>query len=239
VKRVCIISDSHVNAVAGGWDLVKSGHPDIEVTFFASGQKTMNSLEVSSGRLISNDALCVRRMRRSSDGLEAIEGNYDSYLIVGLEFGFNLTVDLCLLYRVEQDTVDQRIPISDDCFSCALEDDLRQSIAIETVVKLHEITKAPITVVPYPFRTRAGGAAAALRRFRQDEIKKLALNSAYRLSKEYDFRLFLQPEHTLMTPMSTNPIYSRVPGSQDGHMNGAYGKEILNILFDQSAIGIM
>jgi hypothetical protein len=238
VKRVCVISDSHVNAITRGWGCIKSEHPDIELTFFASPKKSMNSLEVSSGRLITHDFQCARRITHTSTGLNAITGDYDCYLIVGLEFGFNLIVHFCELYRIEGEAADQRIPISNACFRSAIEDNLRNTISVETALKLHEITEAPIAVIPYPVRSRLGGAAPPWR-IREAEIKKLADDAANRISEEIGFRLFLQPEQTLSSPLTTNPVYSRVPGAPDSHMNAAYGREILSIILDRSPAGVL
>ena len=45
MTRLCIISDSHVNAMKGGWSLVEHDYPDCEVTFFAAAKDILNLLK--------------------------------------------------------------------------------------------------------------------------------------------------------------------------------------------------
>ena len=89
MTRICIISDSSVNAVKSGWPLVEDQYPDCDITYFAAGRDNMRSLEVSDGRLISSDPHCTQRMKRSSDGLDAITDDYDWFLIFALGFNLN------------------------------------------------------------------------------------------------------------------------------------------------------
>jgi hypothetical protein len=221
---------------------VQDEYPDCELTFFAAAQENMKSLEVSADRLISNDAHCAHRMRRSSNGVEGIDGHYDQYLLVGLEFGFNPAVRLWREVRIECEEADERTPVSDACFECAIEDDLRDTMSIMTIEKLRQITDRPIAVLPYPLRCRRE-ASFEVRRLRESgadrKVRELAESAAKRLSQEYGFRLFLQPEHTRSSPLVTNAIYARVKGATDDHMNAAYGKEVLNMVLDRSPAGLL
>jgi hypothetical protein len=242
MTRVCIISDSHVQAMQEGWSLVQNGRPDCEVTFFAAAQENMKTLEVSAGRLISNDARCAHRMRRSSNGLEGIDGDYDQYLLAGLEFGFHPAIRLWRTFRIECESTDERTPVSDACFGCAIEDNLRETILVVTVEKLREITDRPITVLPYPMRCRP--ETPKIRGNREPgadrKVKELAENAARRLSQEYHFKLFLQPEHTFSDPLVTSTIYRQERRGNDwAHMNAAYGKEVLNMFLDRSPAGLL
>ncbi|HEY3637256.1 MAG TPA: hypothetical protein VGK90_03810 [Rhizomicrobium sp.] len=234
--NICVIGDSQLNAIKGGWDLLEDEYPDLELTFFGAARKNMGTLEVGSGCLLSPDPHCTKRMRRSSNGLETIADDYDAYLLVGLEFGLHAAVYLCMTHRIECDEPDDRIPISDACLERVVEDELRQTISISTVEKLHQITDAPIAVLPYPLRCRSD-AISIFKRIRETgtdkKVRELADGVANRLSEEYRFRLFLQPEETLSSPLGTNSIYSRIKGSNDGHMNSEYGKEVLKVLFSQ------
>jgi hypothetical protein len=226
----------------GGWSLVENEHPDCEVTFFAAAQDNLKSLEVSAGRLISKDAHCTQRMVRSSNGLNGIDGDYDQYLLVGLEFGFNPAVRLWRTFRIECESADERTPISDACFECTIEDGLRETISVVTVEKLREITDRPIAVLPSPLRCRRE-ASIEVRRHRESgvdqKVKELAESAARRLSQQHEFRLFLQPEHTLSSPLVTSSIYARVRGSTDDHMNAAYGREIFNMLLNRTPAGLL
>jgi hypothetical protein len=226
----------------GGWSLVENEHPDCEVTFFAAAKDNLKSLEVSDGRLISNNAHCAQRMRRSSNGLNGIDGDYDQYLVVGLEFGFNTAVRLWRTFRIEGEEADERTPVSDACFECTIEDGLRESISVVTVEKLRKITDRPIAVLPYPLRCRHE-SSTEFRRLRESgrdrKVKELAESAAKRLSQQHEFRLFLQPEHTLSSPLVTNAIYARVQGATDDHMNASYGKEVLNMLLHRSPAGLL
>jgi hypothetical protein len=242
MTRICIISDSSVNAIKTGWPLVESQYPDCELTYFAAGRDNMRTLEVSDGRLISNDPHCAQRMRRSSDGLDAITNDYDWYLIFALGFNLNFIVHLCMMYRIECEGTDERVPVSDACFQGAVEGELYDSMAMATVFKLRQITSAPIAMVAAPMRCRLQ-ASSGMRRMREtgvdQSIKNLANGVAQHLARKHDFRLFLQPEHTLSTPLTTDSMYSRVPGATDGHMNAAFGKEVWNAVLDRFPAGIM
>lgn len=242
MTRICIISDSSVNAIRNGWPLVESDYPECELTYFAAARENMATLEVAGDRVISRDPHCAQRMRVSSKGLEGIADEYDWFMLFALGFNFNLVVHICLTHRVEADVADERVPISDSCLECALQDFLRDSISIATVRKLRQITRAPIAVWPTPMRCRID-ANPTLKRMRESggdgRIKNMAIGLAERLSTEYGFKLFPQPEHTLSSPLNTNSIYARVPGSSDGHMNAAFGKEIWNAFLRRSPEGIL
>lgn len=236
MTNLCVIGDSHLNAIKGGWDLLEDEYPDLELTFFGAGRKNMQFLEVSNGCLISSDPHCAKRMRRTSNGLESIADDYDGYLLCGLEFGLHAAVYLCMTHRIECDEPDDRVPVSDPCFERAIEDELRGTISVSTVRKLHQITNAPIAVVPYPLRCRSD-TIPVFKRIREtgtdQKVRELADSAATNLSQEYGFRLFLQPQDTLSSPLGTNSIYSRIPGSNDGHMNASYGREVLKVVFGQ------
>jgi hypothetical protein len=236
VINICLIGDSQLNAIKSGWDLLEDDYPNLDLTFFRAGQKNFQCLEVSDRCLIATDPQCAARMRKLSNGLDTIADDYDGYLLVGLEFGLHPAVYLAMTHRIECDAPDERVPVSDACFARIIEDELRYTISMSTVQKLHQITDAPVAVMPYPLRRRSV-TVPLFKRIRDSgtdrRVKELADGVAKRLAEEYRFRLFLQPEKTLSSPLGTNPIYSRIPGSNDGHMNASYGKEVLAVVLGQ------
>lgn len=241
MKHICIVSDSSVNSIRNGWPLVESAYPDCKLTYFAAARGNMVTLEVAGDRVISRDPHCAQRMRVSSKGLDGIRDEYDCFMLFALAFNFNFVVNVYMAHWFESENPDERVPISDACFECAVEDSLRGSISVATVQKLRHISQAPIAVWPTPMRCRL--LSAMLKRMNESgaglTIKEMTEGVAKRLAGEYGFRLFLQPDHTMSSPLITDPIYARVPGSTDGHMNAAFGAEIWKAFLERSPAGIL
>lgn len=243
MTRICIIGDSSVSAIKRGWSLVESDYPQCELTYFACLGQDMATLKVVGGRLISTNQFCANRIRETSNGLDGIADEYDWFLLVALGFNPNFCFQLCESHRVECEDADERVPISNACFESMVEDEFRYSVAISTVRKLRQITLAPIAVTPAPMRCRNLDSMSALREMlsagAERKIKDMTDGVAIRLADECGFRLFLQPEHTLSSPLITNSIYSRHPGKPQGHVNAAYGKEFWNTFLDKWPAGIL
>lgn len=241
--RICIIGDSSVNAIKNGWSLVESDYPQCELTYFASQGRDMATLKLVGGRLIATNQSLASRFRESSNGLQSIADEYDWFLLVALGFNPNFCFQLCESHRVECEDADERAPISNACFESMVEEEFRYSVAISTVRKLRQITLAPIAVMPTPMRCRNLDSMSALREMlsagADRKIKDMTDGVATRLAHECGFRLFLQPEHTLSSPLITNSIYSRHPGKPQGHMNAAFGKEVWNVFLGKWPAGIL
>lgn len=239
--RICIIGDSHSGALRLGWDQLASNLPDFQLTFFAAGGDLLQLLEVSSHCLTVKDPLCATFMRRTSGGLSTISHDYDVYILCGLGFQLSVALLLSKKYRVECSGADGRVPISDECFQCIIEHKLRGRLSIVTLQKLRMITAAPITIVPSPLQNDkyARRYLKNLKEAEKSRIGELAIGAARTLSEENGFTLVLQPQVTLATPITTNPVYGRKRSGRDGHMNGLFGKEMLHAVLERHGFGTM
>lgn len=243
-----MIGDSHAAALKIGWTAIQREFPETQLVFFASGANSMQGLTVSAGYLIPSEPVLRQRIVQSSGGREAIANDFAGYILCGLGFAPARAVHLSEAYRVESSYRDSRCPISDECFQYAVEGILRRSLATETLLKLREITPAPIAVIASPMRSETDPypifpvPEQAQESGHENQIAALFVSAAYRVAQELDFKFFPQPTITLKSPLYTRELYSRaanikphetVLDSHHIHMNGKYGSEVLrSILTD-------
>ncbi|MCP4397976.1 MAG: PqqD family protein [bacterium] len=196
--RVAFIGDSHLAPLvlaAGSMDLGR-----LRPTFFADVLQQLRHLQVSNGCLHAGDENQRRRFLETSGGSEMIDPKrFDLFILMGL--GFEFPFDCMWKQFYSQAVVEQTI-----------RDQIPQSLAFSTLMKLRRVTDRPVWLLHKPLFdpshskqklqviTYAGFLALA------DEVFRLL--SASVLS---------QPEETRIDDHFSFPELSRSPVSIDNH----------------------
>lgn len=239
MTRVCFIGDSHLATLKFGLQLVARDFPNIEATFFASHGKSMRSLSLSNGALIAENELLALSLQRTSGGREAIRDEYDCYLLHGLE----LSIVIALL-MIRARKTDPAVPPwppekQDDAFHGALASAIRNTNAAKILMKLRQITTAPIFLSPAPVSSVQLPALRArlVKRKESKSLVQLFETMCREIAQDRTAQFVAQPEITRdMDGIATRPDYSQSParfsaaleGVEDkSHMNAEYGAAVL------------
>jgi hypothetical protein len=248
--KICIIGNSHIAAIALGWKQIESEYPGIQITFFGAPGTKLKELIVSQGSLVPATTELRKIFRRMSMNTE-IGDNFQYFLICALQFGFFRVLPLYNKYRAEGFAKDNRIPISDDCFGKSLDGCLRKTLAVETVLKLRQITSAPIGLIPEPLPSEGamfGRIGRSKHRGEEKSVAKFLREASGRVARDLKIKVVSQAASTKSTALHTKRIYSsgaiRLAGGltkahPDGelyHMNAEYGSLMLREAFARLAL---
>jgi hypothetical protein len=243
MTRICVIGNSHLAALKLGWDAIKPEFSGIDLTFFGSAGAHIRELTVADGLLITTDRVLLRSMQDLSGGLSQIDpGCYDRFLVCGMEFSVSQVMRVAAKFRPESHARDNRHPISDECFRLSVIGCLRESLMIQTVEKLRQITDKPIAALPTPMRSDEDQRPVLRHIQTNGDDEKIAAaftDAARHVATEFNVRLFLQPGDTLANCLQTKAVYRQgsvrlraglnVESAQGDyrHMNKAYGELVL------------
>lgn len=228
--KICVIGNSQIAAIKGGWEIVRHTQPGVEVTFFGAVRQLWSALEAVDGALVPTTEELQKAMSYTSGGLEQITDDYDRYLLCGLGIGASEFLKFF-------DTDRKRL-LRDDFIEQAAEA-MQVTPGMQVMDKVHQITGAPIGLIPAPFHSDDAPESSygveiswgAARRLAQRYEDTLSLMS----DKDW-FQLFLQPAATIARPLFTkskfsigaNRMHQDRSGAQHGpedftHMNAEYG----------------
>lgn len=153
MKRICFIGDSHLACINKAWDAAQGA-----AAFFAAPGKGMAQLEVRDGALSSDHPDVARYLALVSGGLERIDASYDAYVLHALHL--EIAIALGLLREMRGQAPPARLVGTAD-YRVALRDAIGNSLAVTTLRKLRQITKAPIAVSPAPMADKNFAALRA------------------------------------------------------------------------------
>ena len=199
----------------------------------------MASLEIGDGALVAGNAALAGSLKMTSGGETRIAGDYDAYVVNGLELGIGFALEICRKYRAENHAADWRTPISDDCFAHAVMGAARDCLAGQTIAKVRAVTAAPILFCPAPM------ADAKNQKIRQSlsaageaaDVVALFARGCELLAGATGGRYLPQPGETLEDDgIGTRASYSSSPArfhaelakrNDNSHMNTDYGIAVL------------
>ncbi len=91
--EICIMGNSHTGALKQAWDAVIDDFPNIQITFFAQGQDTLNYLIVQNNKLIPEREGFAKALEFISGGKREIDPTeYDIFLLYGLNARANFFI---------------------------------------------------------------------------------------------------------------------------------------------------
>lgn len=222
--KLCIIGSSHTGSLKQGFEIVGPEFLGVSPVFFSSLGRSLRTLRVRNGTLVSNDPKVSRRLSVTSGGLDCIDPDvYDAFLI----YGVDLKVP-----RIEQGT-------SAAVLRAAIESVVLASPTTAILERLGRITDKKIWISPSPLETTMDESSdcrayCAFRRLTAIMAEMLSLPKN---------RFLGQPDSTVHPALWTLQEYgnwatrrTHVDSVTDGapeadakvrgelkHMNGAYG----------------
>jgi hypothetical protein len=244
VTRVCIIGNSHLAAWKLGWDRLREGAKDFDVTFFGSPRNTMHALSVQEGRLVPTLPELQNSLVFTSGGTgEIVAADYDLFCLVGLGYGARWIVDLHRDHRAESHgcRVGTFTLVSDACFEAAIRGTFSDMLALQTYRKLREITAAPVVLAPHPLpsldiMSSEDPQEPHWRVVAEAGDDRSVVELMDRVNRGWQgLRILPQPADTLAQPLFTQPRFSlgsvrlsqgfqhKHPESDHFHMNADYG----------------
>jgi len=237
MTSVCLIGNSHLAVLKLGWPDVQAEFANVELDFYAAAGGSLE-LAVSNGRLVPADDPTRKRLAVTSGKSGDIEPNYSAYVICGLTLSA-MTAVHAFTRRLRELQSDRGAQAATDTdFDGPVYDALRDTLAIDVLRKLREITAAPAFLIatPLPAYERHSEIWDRLTRQKQNERLARVYNAACdRLARELGATFLSQPPETIGENGLTTPAeyyllpldYVRTEKAPHTHMNQAYGAIIL------------
>ena len=238
--RICLIGDSHLAALKHGWPTVES-HTPVAPIYFAGHGRTMRELAVSGDALVASSPVLENALIGTSGGLTRIDGHYDRYVVHGLELGMGLALEASATSFSPGEHRNRMAWLAHPSFADVLRTALRDSLSVQIMRLLRQISSAPIIFSPTAmpekkykeFRNRMSQTEYA-------DVLPNVFSAAMRdLESELNARFLPQPAETLCDDrIGTKEIYSADPArftaggrtDDNAHMNAPYGAAVVRDL---------
>jgi hypothetical protein len=252
MKRLCIIGDSQTSALANGWRNIEREFPDASVTFFSSHSRRFGDLTIRGTALVPLSDELRNTFAGSSKVEPVIANDYDHYIVCGLGYALFDVMTMLEKFRSEDQSADDRAPLSSTCYLRAMTGCLRKSVAMEVAAKVRAITTQPMTIVPSPQISEAYRPGVYGRLHKKGDAEKIAgyfFSASKSLCGEIGAELFVQPALTLCNPLQTLLVYVNPPRRRLGedevpagrkefrHMTAEYGELVLRSLLGVTGTG--
>ncbi len=163
--KIAVLGNSHLASAKTGWEQIKDRYPGHALTFFGAPKDMMNDLELAEDVLRPQTNRLRNKLRRSSDGLEAILlPSYDAFILYGLEFGARRVIQLYRTHRPTSFEWREPLPrllpmercpdsvqmVSERLFDQAVMAGLRDSMGFRLTEQVVGATGAPTCLVAAP-----------------------------------------------------------------------------------------
>ena len=216
MKSVCVIGNSHLAAYKLGWELIKEEFPGIHLDFFGAPGKVSEKLEVVGRSLVPKGATAKEQFAKFS-GRSSITGNYSYFLVCDMGLGAGFALRLYSRWRAEIHFTGSREPVSNEVFQLALNGLLRSQHVSKLVKNIRRISAAPIVITPAPMRSSEH--PDRLEKIAQENGDDAKLSDAFQtavaeLAAGLRVRVLLQPTTTLVSPLNTDPKFTRAASIQ-------------------------
>jgi hypothetical protein len=252
VTRICLIGDSQVGAPLSAWRAIKEAFPGIALTAFGAPKTLFDQLELRDGALHPATEVLQTYFTRMSGGLAVVEGNYDGYLLCGMDWSIRLQLPNINKFRAEDLRRDWRAPLSNACYRQMAQGCLRGSLGGRLLGNIRAITGKPVAFAPAPMASEAAPMPIYAKLLESGDGGKIAtffLDAGESVTRAFDALFLPQPPHTLSNPLQTLREYSRGavrtfqgnldiehPETDYQHMNAAYGELMLRDFFRRTGL---
>jgi hypothetical protein len=247
--KTCFIGDSHVAALRQALSLQSCEHFGKRMDIFGSrGDSLRNSLEVSKGRMTSQNKR-VRKSFRLTGGRVFIDlSAYDRFCLVGFNTGIDFAVRLAETYSPQIFALPDRQPVSRAFFIEMMAAYLQGTIASEILDLLRLHTDKPLYLITNPNMSDAilDHASGKIYAELADIGNMEALHECYVEALERVFAnratILPQPRQTLAKTLLTLKDHSsdsrrltqksaEHPEDDFKHMNARFGALVLEDFF--------
>ncbi|HEY1707539.1 MAG TPA: hypothetical protein VGG10_04700 [Rhizomicrobium sp.] len=247
MTKICLIGDSHVGALQSGWLAMKHAFPEIELTTFGAPRTVFAGLDVLDGVLVPATEKLSAYFRHTTGGQVTIENSYDRYLVCGISWAIRFLLPSLAKFRAEDHVKSKRVPLSSDCYAHVVLGLMRNSLSMQVLTKLRQITDRPVTMIPAPMPSERIPAPIYASLCASGDAGKIAAQfnaAAALLAGECNAGFLEQPMETLSNPLQSLYLYKRgsvrtfggnldIEQGEDDyqHMNAAYGEIVLRAAF--------
>lgn len=189
--RICVIGNSHIASLKGGWNIIGAGKPPrLEITFFGHRANRLDGLEVVDGLLRPDNEDLERSLAFTSGGATSIDpGRYDHILLYGMG---------ALPWILPTDVV-----YSHEVLKRAAGDLSSDTLSMRTLNKLRRIYDGPVHLghEPLPALEPVGEGTAAAYVNGMERLNALVYGPI-------NARLWTQPVETIVNGQNTSLSYS-------------------------------
>ncbi|MCP4822887.1 MAG: hypothetical protein GY892_02105 [Shimia sp.] len=247
-RKVCVLGNSHIAALKGGWETA-SPAKQLDPDFFGALSKGMETLALIDGKLLPSDPEAAAFFCDiSGKGIGARAEDYEAFVLCGMGMFPNPVFNNYASYATPSTcNTNAAYYVSDACLDDLLWDHIDRSMMMHCARLVRGVTDAPVHLVWQAFwsealiniQWRADQMAPIVANGDQEYIHARMRTVETRLANE-GFSVLTQPEDTLTQGVMTKKEYSR--GSvlfREGlnqphrdndvfHMNSDYGAKCWN-----------
>lgn len=147
MTRICVLGNSHVAALKGGWEQVSDTFDSVQIDFFGALSKGMRSLDVIDGRLGPRDPEAAAFFRDiSGTGEFADPAAYDGFVLVGMALFPHAAINNYADFATPTTGNADAAPyyVSDDCIADALWCEIDAGMMMHVARTVRRVTDAPI-----------------------------------------------------------------------------------------------
>ena len=250
--RIACLGDSHLPAIKLGWDDIRAGHEDVELTFFGAPQDRLLNLAPQDRALLPQDD-SLREIMVMTSGRDRIDIDaFEVFVICALD----LTVRRLVFAMAGHRPFRYRRVVAPHLISGAVYDEIlpriyANALALRMAALIRGIApRAKIVLVPQPMPSE-NIALSAEQETGDEDLWRQIVEHQYQAGiaadfrnvlddlARHDFHLVTQPGNTLAGPCLTRHEFSAGsvrmtgdfgvphPDSDFIHMNRCYGARLL------------
>ncbi len=216
-QRVCVMGNSHVAALKGGWEEGVRPRDDIEPTFYGALSDGMGTLDCIDGEVIPRDTKAADFFRRiSGTGRGVRVDDFDSFVLVGMGMYPASVLNNYRTFATPSSSNDAPHFVSDAVIADTLWEGIDASMMLRCARVLRRVTKKPIHLAWQAFCSeslfeiewRAEQMQPILDNGDQPFVRKMMDTVEVRLQRE-GFEVLHQPQETLRDGILTKAEFSR------------------------------
>ncbi len=245
-KSICVVGNSHISALKGGWDLIKDEHPQQQVTFFGGLKKSLMNLDNIDGKLglhNAEDAEFFKKISGTDDFLNPDQ--YDVFLLTGMGLYPNAIINNYWNYATPstKNSVSAEYFISDEAYADMFWQEVSEGMMLHVARIIRKVTKKNIYISWQPFLSEQLFQIP----WRAKLFEPILINDDYvfihhnmqiisQKLKDEGFDVLMQPAESIFKKIMTKKCYStgsmllRPEFNQEHkeldvfHMNAEYGR---------------
>jgi hypothetical protein len=248
VTRVCVIGNSHLNAVKLGWELLRP--TGFQPTFFGSHANALRELRVEGVFLVPASEDVAKWLSITSGGKTRIDlTEFDRVLLVGLGSALFPFLKLYSTHRLAEHAGPEWEfgLVTEACLQRTVHDRLSAGLAFSTARKIRRISQIQVLLIPDPIpsepilQSEEWGPLWSHREACRFFFQTYS-NAMENIARDVGISVLRQPEETLrdgITKLEFSEGSTRLheapgvrhPEGEFHHMNARYGAVVLKAAF--------
>lgn len=154
MKSICVVGNSHISALKGGWELIKDEYPSQQIRFFGGLKKSLMGLDNIDGKLglhNAEDAEFFKKISGTDDFLNP--DDYDVFLLAGMGLYANAIINNYWNYATPstKNSVSAEYFISDEAYEDMFWQEVNDGMMLHVARTIRKVTKKKIYISWQPF----------------------------------------------------------------------------------------